>query len=50
MLRLKQEDFELANIELKHCTESFKYIISSILDQYFAKKLKVQKVYCNSKS
>lgn len=44
MLRLKQKDFELSNIKFKHYTDNFKHIISLILSQYFAKKLKTQKV------
>ena len=49
MLRLEQEDFELADIKLKHHTNSSKYIISLIFGRYFAKELKVQKVWHNDK-
>ena len=49
MLRLEEEDFELVDIEFRHCIDSFKYIISLILGQYFTKELKVQKVWCNGK-
>lgn len=41
ILRLKQEDFKLNNVEFKYQTDSSKYLISLILSQYFVKKLKV---------
>ena len=40
VLKLEQKDFEFTNIEFRHCTDSSKYIISLILGQYFAIKLK----------
>ena len=49
VLRLKQKDFKLDNIEFRHRTDSSKHIISLILGQYFAKKLKAQKVWWNGK-
>ena len=49
MLRLEQEDFEFTNIEFRYLTDSSKYIIFLIFGQYFAKKLKAQKVWCNGK-
>ena len=49
VLRLEQEDFELADIEFRHRTDSSKHIISLILGRYFAKELKAQKVWRNGK-
>lgn len=49
VLRLKQEDFELGDVEFRHRTDSSKHIISLILGQYFAKELKAQKVWRNGK-
>lgn len=49
LLRLKQEDFQLNNVEFRHYIDSSKYILSLIFAQYFAKKLKAQKFWRNSK-
>lgn len=49
VLRLKQEDFKLGNVEFRHRTDSSKHIISLILGRYFAKKLKAQKIWRNGK-